>query len=47
VAEVVNHWIGFKKVVPALKRIVIMFASLEPIEQLERFHEQVQPLLDT
>jgi len=45
VAEVVNHWIGFKKIVPALKRIVIMFASLDPLQQLERFHSEVQPLL--
>lgn len=46
VAGVVNRWIGFKKIVPALKRIVIMFASLEPLQQLERFHTEVRPLLD-
>lgn len=47
VAEVINRWLGFKKTVPALKRIVIMFASLDPLRQLERFHEDVQPLLGT
>ena len=46
-AKAVNSWIGFKKTVPALKRIVIMFASLDPLQQLQRFHEQVQPLLST
>lgn len=45
VAEVINHWLGFKEAVPALKRIVIMFASLDPVQQLERFHKAVQPLL--
>lgn len=45
VAKVINQWLGFKKTVPALKRIVIMFASLDPLRQLERFHEEVQPLL--
>ncbi|MBI3015678.1 MAG: LLM class flavin-dependent oxidoreductase, partial [Candidatus Tectomicrobia bacterium] len=45
VAEVINRWIGFKKVVPALKRIIIMFASLDPVQQLERFHNEVRPLL--
>ena len=46
VAGVVNRWLGFKKTVPALKRIVIMFASLDPLQQLERFHKEVRPLLD-
>lgn len=46
VAKVINCWIGFKKTVPALKRIVIMFASLDPVQQLERFHREVRPLLD-
>ncbi|HLC25656.1 MAG TPA: LLM class flavin-dependent oxidoreductase [bacterium] len=46
VAEVINRWLGFKKVVPALKRIVVMFASLDPLQQLERFYKEVQPLLD-
>jgi len=46
VAKVINHWIGFKKTVPAVKRIVIMFASLDPVRQLERFHREVRPLLD-
>ncbi|MBI3014380.1 MAG: LLM class flavin-dependent oxidoreductase [Candidatus Tectomicrobia bacterium] len=46
VAKVINRWLGFKKTVPALKRIVIMFASLDPVQQLERFHKEVRPLLD-
>lgn len=46
-AKVINHWLGFKKTVLALKRIVIMFASLDPLRQLERFHEEVRPLLVT
>ncbi|MBI3015674.1 MAG: LLM class flavin-dependent oxidoreductase [Candidatus Tectomicrobia bacterium] len=46
VAEVVNNWLSFKRTVPALNRIVIMFASLNPVQQLERFHDEVQPLLD-
>lgn len=45
VARVINGWLGYKKLLPALKRIVIMFASLEPLLQLERFHEEVKPLL--
>jgi alkanesulfonate monooxygenase SsuD/methylene tetrahydromethanopterin reductase-like flavin-dependent oxidoreductase (luciferase family) len=44
-AKVINHWRGFKATVPALKRIVIMFASLDPLRQLDRFHEEVRPLL--
>lgn len=44
-AKVINSWLAFKKNVPSLKRIVIMFASLDPLQQLERFHTQVRPLL--
>ena len=45
VAELVSTWLSWKKKVPALRRVFIMFASLNPIEQLRRFHVQVAPLL--
>lgn len=45
VAQLVNGWIGMGRELPALKRLVIMFASLRILEQLERFHKQVWPLL--
>ncbi|MBI3014377.1 MAG: hypothetical protein HYY65_04805 [Candidatus Tectomicrobia bacterium] len=46
VAKVINRWIGFKKTVAAFKCTVIMFASLDPTQQLERFHREVRALLD-
>lgn len=47
VAEKVNTWLGYGKRLPALKRIVLMIASLDPIGQLERFHHEVRPLLNS
>ncbi|MBI4322433.1 MAG: LLM class flavin-dependent oxidoreductase [Chloroflexi bacterium] len=46
VAAMVNSWLAVKKHVPALKRIQLNIGSLDPIEQLRKFHAQVQPLLD-
>lgn len=46
VAEKVNEWLGYEKRLPALKRIIVMIASLDPIGQLERFHYEVRPLLE-
>lgn len=46
VARLVNIWLQAGRQVQALKRVVIMFASLKPLEQLERFHRQVKPLLE-
>jgi len=45
VAERISPWLSWDKKVPAFKRVYIMFASLDPIEQLRRFHAQVAPLL--
>ena len=45
VAGVVNDWISVQDAAPALKRIIIMFASLDPIRQLRRFHVEAEPLL--
>jgi probable F420-dependent oxidoreductase len=45
VARRIREWLKVKEEVPALKRIVIMFASLRPVEQLRRFHDEVEPLL--
>lgn len=45
VAKLIRRWLDFKRKVPALKRLIIMFASVAPLEQLERFHAQVAPLL--
>lgn len=43
VAAKIGEWMASGRVVP-LKRIVIMFASLNPLEQLRSFHEKVRPL---
>lgn len=45
VAAFVQGWLDVKKSVPALKRIQLNPASVRPIEQLRKFHEQVRPLL--
>jgi len=45
IAEKVNEWLSYEQRVPALKRIILMIASLDPIAQLERFHREVRPLL--
>ena len=45
IAEKVNEWLSYESRVPALKRIILMIASLDPIGQLERFHNEVRPLL--
>lgn len=45
VAQVIQKWLDFRKKLPALKRIVIMFASVEQMEQLSRFHAEVMPHL--
>ena len=42
----VRQWTAGSDVV-RIKRIVIMFASLDPLEQLRRFHEKVRPALET
>ena len=46
VAKVLNGWYRKVKDLPALKRLVILFASLNPMVQLERFHNEVKPLLE-
>jgi len=45
VAEKISEWFSYEQRVPALKRIVLMIASLDPVGQLERFHHEVRPLL--
>ncbi|HLC27572.1 MAG TPA: LLM class flavin-dependent oxidoreductase [bacterium] len=45
IAEKINGWLSYESMVPALKRIILMIASLDPIGQLERFHNEVRPLL--
>ncbi|MBI4488456.1 MAG: LLM class flavin-dependent oxidoreductase [Deltaproteobacteria bacterium] len=45
VAEKINEWLSYERRLPALKRIILMIASLDPISQLERFHNEVRPLL--
>jgi len=46
VAEKIREWFGYERRVPALKRIILMIAALDPIGQLERFHHEVRPLLE-
>lgn len=46
IAEKIREWFGYERRVPALKRIILMIASLNPIGQLERFHHEVSPLLE-
>lgn len=45
VAELVNELVALGTKVPFLRRVIIMFASLDPVEQLHRFHSDVAPLL--
>lgn len=45
VAVFVKRWLEVNNSVPALKRVQFNLASLDPVEQLRRFHDQVQPLL--
>jgi probable F420-dependent oxidoreductase len=45
VARVIQRWLDFRRSVSALKRLIIMFASVDPLEQLHRFHAHVAPLL--
>ena len=44
-AELVNELVGLDAKVPFLRRVIIMFASLDPLEQLHRFHSDVAPML--
>ena len=46
VAKVLNRWLRLMNAVPAAKRIAILFASLNPLQQLEKFNTQVKPLLE-
>jgi probable F420-dependent oxidoreductase len=46
IAEKIREWFSYDRKVPALKRIILMIASLDPIAQLERFHHEVRPLLE-
>lgn len=46
IAEKIGEWFSYERRVPALKRIILMIASLDPIGQLERFHREVRPLLE-
>lgn len=46
VAKVLNNWLRLMRDVPAAKRIAILFASLNPLQQLERFDKYVRPLLE-
>ncbi len=45
IAEKIGEWFSYQRRFPALKRIILMIASLDPIGQLERFHREVRPLL--
>jgi len=45
IAEKIREWFSYERKVPALKRIILMIASLDPVAQLERFHHEVRPLL--
>ncbi|MBI4322429.1 MAG: LLM class flavin-dependent oxidoreductase [Chloroflexi bacterium] len=45
VAEYVQSWVDVGKEVPALKTVVLLLGSLRSIEQLNRFHSDVRPLL--
>lgn len=45
VAGLVKELVELGSKVPFLRRVIIMFASLHPLEQLHRFHSDVAPLL--
>jgi hypothetical protein len=45
IAAKIREWFDIENKVPALKRIILMIASLDPLGQLERFHHEVMPLL--
>lgn len=47
VARVIGEKLALKASVPALKRFTYRFASLNPLDQLERFHAEVRPLLES
>ncbi len=46
VADFMRQWIAVKKRVPSLKRIQVNLASLKLVQQLQRFHEEVFPLIE-
>ncbi|MBI4322441.1 MAG: LLM class flavin-dependent oxidoreductase [Chloroflexi bacterium] len=45
VAAFVDKWLDVARRAPALKSIQLNIGSLDPLEQIRRFHEQVRPLL--
>ena len=47
IAQVIRGKLALKASVPALKRFTYRFASLNPLDQLERFNAEVRPLLGT
>lgn len=45
VGEAVNELVALGRKLPLLRRVIFMFASLNPLEQLHRFHSHLAPLL--
>lgn len=46
VADFMRQWIEVKKTVPALKRIQVNLGTMNLVQQLRRFHDEVFPLIE-